>query len=143
MQISRHEASGNAAGAKRRYHKHGQVTTTAAAEIERADGRLDTLLVARDVLEGPLDGSRHGAEQFVRVGRAIVAEERSTPAIDRRMRRQRLDEEFETGPIFRRVGKRIAAGKILYIGGAKVGRRVVETNSADKAQLAGPVAEMP
>src|SRR6202035_4193085 len=50
MQVSGHEASGNAAAAKRRYHKHGEVTTTAAAEIERADGRLDTLLVPRNVL---------------------------------------------------------------------------------------------
>src|SRR5580700_5593143 len=142
MQISGHEARGNATGAKRRYHQHGEVTTTAAAEIERADGRLDTLLVPRNVLEGPPDGPRHGAEQFVRVGRAIVAEERGAPAIDRGMRRQRLDERLEAGPIFRRVGKRIAAGKILYIGCAEVDRRMVETNSADKAQLAGPVAEM-
>src|SRR5580704_3213523 len=141
MQISGHEASGNAAGAKRRYHQHGEVTTTAAAEIERADGRLDTLLVPRDVLEGPLDGPRHVAEQLVRVGRAVFAEERSAPAIDRGMRRQRLDEKFETGPIVRRVGKRIGAGTIRYIGGAKAGRRMVETNSADKAQLAGPAAK--
>src|SRR5580704_10616407 len=108
MQISGHEAGGNAAGAKRRYHENGEVTTTAAAEIERADGRLDTLFVPRDVLEGPLDGPRHVAEQFVRVGRAIFAEERSVPAIDGRMRRQWLDERFEAGPIFQRVGKRIA-----------------------------------
>src|SRR5580700_5036953 len=131
MQISGHEASGNAAAAKRRYHEHGKVTTTAAAKIERADGRLDTLLVPRDVLEGPPDGPRHVAEQRVRVGGAVVAEERSTPAIDRGMRRQRRDEKFETGPIFRRIGKRIGAGKIRYIGGAKAGRRMVETNSAD------------
>src|SRR5580704_17875332 len=142
MQISGHEPSGNAARAQRRYHEHGEVTTTAAAEIERADRRLDALLVPRYVLEGPPDGPRHGAEQFVRVGRAVVAEERSAPAIDRGMRRQRLDERLEAGPIFRRVGKRIAAGKILYIGCAEVDRRMVETNSADKAQLAGPVAEM-
>src|ERR1700722_16308833 len=142
MQISGHEASSDAAGAQRRYHEHGKVTTTAAAEIERADGRLDTLLVPRDVLEGPLDGPRHVAEQLVRVGRAVFAEERSAPAIDRRMRRQRLDEKFETGEIVRRVGKRIGAGTIRYIGGAKAGRRMVETNSADKAQLAGPAAKM-
>src|SRR5580700_3181201 len=142
MQISGHETSGNAAGAQRRYHEHGEVTTTAAAEIERADRRLDTLLVPRDVLEGPLDDPRHVAEQLVRVGRAIVAEERSAPAIDRRMRRQRLNEKIETGPIFRRVGKRVGAGKILYIGYAKAGRRMVETNSADKAKLAGPAAKM-
>src|SRR5580704_8612410 len=142
MQIPGHEASGNAAGAKRRYHQHGEVTTTAAAEIERADGRLDTLLVPRDVLEGPLDGPRHVAEQLVRVGRAVFAEERSAPAIDRRMRRQRLDEKFETGSIVRRVGKRIGAGTIRYIGGAKAGRSMVETNSADKAQLAGPAVKM-
>src|SRR5579862_455005 len=141
MQISGHEASGNAAAAKRRYHKHGEVTTTAAAEIERADRRLDALFVTRCVLEGPPDGSRHVAEQRVRGGRAIVAEERSAPAIDRGMRRQRLDERLEAGSIFRRVGKRIEAGKILDIGGAKAGRRMVETNGADKAKLAGPVGK--
>src|SRR5580704_7224073 len=142
MQISGHEASGDAAAAKRGYHQHGEVTTTAAAEIERADGRLDALLVPRYVLEGLPDGPRHGAEQFVRVGGAIFAGERSAPAIDRGMRRQRLDERLEAGPVFRRVCKRIGTGKILYIGGAKVGRRMVETNSADEAQLAGPVVKM-
>jgi hypothetical protein len=76
----------------------------------------------------------------VRVGRAIVAEERGAPAIDRGMRRQWLDERLEAGPIFRRVGKRIGAGKILYVGGTKVGRRMVEANSADKAKLASAVA---
>ena len=116
MQISGHEASGNAAGAKCRYHQHGEITTTAAADIERADGRLDTLLVPRDVLEGPPDGPRHVAEQRVGVGRAVVAEERGAPVIDRGMRRQRLDEGLEAGQIFRRVVKRISAGKILYIG---------------------------
>src|SRR3984957_11540521 len=52
MQISGHEASSHAAGAQRRYHQHGEITTAAAAEIEHADGRLNTLLVPRDVLEG-------------------------------------------------------------------------------------------
>src|SRR5580704_8005493 len=141
MQISGHEASGNAAGAKRRYHKHGEVAATAAAEIERADGRLGALLVPRYVLEGPPDGPRHGPEQLVRIGGAVVAEERGAPVIDRGMWRQRLDEGFEAGPIFRRVGKRIGAGKILYVGCAKAGGRMVETNSADKAQLAGPVGK--
>src|ERR1700685_2867696 len=142
MQISGHEASGNAAAAQRRYHQYGEITATAAAEIERAERRLDALLVPRDVLEGPPDGPRHGAEQLVGVGRAVVAEERSAPAIYRGMRRQWRDEGLEAGPILRRVGKRIAAGKICYIGGAKLGRRMVETNSADKAKLAGPVVEM-
>ena len=80
MQISGDETSGNAAAAKRRHHEHGEVTTTSAADIERADGRLDTLLVPRDVLEGPPDGPRHGAEQLVRVGGAVFAEERGAPA---------------------------------------------------------------
>ena len=58
------------------------------------------------------------------------------------MRRQRLDERFEVRPIVRRVGERIGAGKILYIGCAKVARRMVETNTAGEAKLAGPVAKM-
>src|ERR1700730_13153978 len=102
MQISGHEASGDAAAAKRCYHQHGEVTTTAAAEIERADGRLDALLVPRYVLEGLPDGPRHGAEQFVRVGGAIFAGERSAPAIDRGMRRQRLDERVKARRAFAR-----------------------------------------
>src|SRR5580692_83726 len=142
MQISGHEASGNAAGAKRRYHQHGEITTTAAGEIERTDGRLDTLLVPRDVLEGPPDGPRHVAEQRVGIGRAVVAQEPGAPVIDRGMRRQRRDERREAGPILRRVGKRKSAGKVRYIGGAKLGRRMIETNAADKAKLAGPVAKM-
>src|SRR5580704_4969410 len=87
MQISGHKASGNAAAAQCRYHEHSEITTTATAEIERADRKLDTLFVTRYVLEGPPDGPRHGAEQLVRVGRAIVAEERSAPAINCGVRR--------------------------------------------------------
>jgi hypothetical protein len=142
MHISRDEPRGNSARAKRRYHKHGEVTTTATPEIERPNRSLDSLLVPRYVLEGPPDGPRHVAEQLMSVGRAISAEERGAPAINRGMRGQRLDEAFEAVPIFRRVGKRIGAGKILYIDCAKVGRGMVETNTADKAKLAGPVAEM-
>src|SRR5580704_9226292 len=142
MQISGHEAGGNAAATQCRYHQHGEIAATAAAEIERADGRLDTLLVPRRVLEGPPDGPRHVAEQRVGVGRAVVAEERGAPAIDGGMRRQWRDEGLEAGPIFRRVGKRKSAGKVRYIGGAKFGRRSEETNVADKAKLASPVVEM-
>ena len=53
----------------------------------------------------------------------------------------RRDEARETGPIFRRVGKRIGPGKILDIGCAEAGRRVVETNGAFEAKLRGPVRE--
>ena len=48
---------------------------------------------------------------------------------------------LEIGPVVRGVGKRIGAGKILDIGGAEAGRRVVETDSADKAKLGGAVGE--
>src|SRR6202044_1926424 len=70
------------------------------------------------------------------------AEEHSAPVINRGMRGLRLDETFEAGPILRRVGKRVSAGKILYIGCAKLGRRMVETNITDKAKLAGPVGKV-
>ena len=58
------------------------------------------------------------------------------------MRGQRPNEAFEVGPICRRVGKRIGAGKIFYIGCAEIGRRMVETNITDKAELAGSVCEV-
>src|ERR1700732_3197027 len=45
MQVSRDEPRGYSARAKRRYHKHGEVATTAAPEIERPDRSLDSLLV--------------------------------------------------------------------------------------------------
>src|ERR1700722_14449782 len=142
MEISGHEPRGNSARAKRRYHKHGEVTATAASEIKRADRILDTLLVPRYVLEGPHDGPCHVAEQLVSVGRAIFAEEHSAPAINLGMRRQRPDETFEPGPSVQCVGKRIAAGKIPYISCAKASRRMVDTNIADNTKLAGPVVKM-
>ena len=98
--------------------------------------------MSRYVPEGPPNGPRHGAKQLVSVGSAISAKERSAPAINRGMRRQRLDKPFEASRMFRRVGKRIGAGKIFYIGCAKVGRRMIETNTADNVKLAGPVAKM-
>ena len=142
MHVSRDEPRGNSARAKRGYHQHGEVTTTAAPEIECPGRSLGALLVPRYVFDGPPDGPRHVDEQLVGVGRSIFAEEHGAPAINRGMRGQRPNEAFEVGPIFRRVGKRIGAGKIFYIGCAKVGRCVVETNIADKAKLAGPVCEM-
>src|SRR5271166_190677 len=142
MHISGYESRGNSAQAQRGHHQHCDVTTTAAPEIERPDRGLDSLLVPRYVFDGPPYGPRHVDEHLVSVGRSVFAEERGAPAINRGMRGQRPNETFEAGPIFRRVGERIGAGKIFYIGCAKVGRRVVETNIADKAKLASPVCEM-
>jgi len=141
MHISGYEPRGNSAQAQRGYQQHCEVTTTAAPEIECPDRSLDALLVPRYVFDGPPDGPRHVDEELVGVGRSVFAEEHGAPAINRGMR-GRPNEAFEAGPIFRRVGKRIGAGKIFYIGCAKVGRRMVETNIADKAKLAGPVCEM-
>src|SRR5579863_2273692 len=61
MQIAGHEPGGNSARAKRRYHEHGEVATTAAPELERPGWSLDSLLVPRNVLEVPPDGPRHVA----------------------------------------------------------------------------------
>jgi hypothetical protein len=142
MHISGYEPRGNSAQAQRGYHQHCEVTTTAAPEIECPDRSLDALLVPRYVFDGPPDGPRHVDEQLVSVGRSVFAEEHRAPAINRAMRGQRPNEAFEVGPICRRVGKRIGAGKIFYIGCAKIGRRMVETNITDKAELAGSVCEV-
>ena len=128
MHISGYEPRGNSAQAQRGYHQHCEVTTTAAPEIECPDRSLDSLFVPRYVFDGPPDSPRHVDEQLVSVGRSVFAEEHGAPAINRGMQGQRPNEAFEAGPIFRRVGKRIGAGKTFYIGCAKVGRRMVETN---------------
>ena len=86
MQIAGHEPGGNSARAERRYHKHGEVTATAAPDLERPGRSLDSLLVPRDVLEALPDGPRHVAEQIVSVGGAILTEERGAPEVDRGMR---------------------------------------------------------
>ena len=112
-------------------------------ELQRLDRVLDSLLVPRHVLEGPLDGLRHVDEKLVGVGRSVLA--RGTRRAQRsssRMRGQRRDEAREAGPVFRRVGKRIGAGKILDIGCAKAGRRVVEADGALEAELGGPRREI-
>ena len=142
MQISGHEPSGNPARAKRFDHKHGEVATTAAAEIERHNRSLDSLFVPRHVPEGPPDGSRKVTEQLVSIGRTIFGKERGAPTINRGIGRQWLDEATETGRIFRRIDKRIGTGKFLYVGSAEGGRRVLDANSAGKAKLAGPVAKV-
>ena len=142
MQISRYEAGGEAARAERRHHQHGEITTTAAAELKRRRGILGSLLVPRDVLERPPDGPRHLAEQFVGVGRTVFLEERGAPVIDRGMRRHRRHETFEARPIFRRIGKRVGAGGTLYAGRAEVTRPVVDPNPADKTKLPRPAAEV-
>jgi hypothetical protein len=142
MHVSGHEARGNSARAQCRDHQHSEVATTPAAEIKGADWILNSLLVSRYVLEGPPDGPCHVDEQFVRVGGSVSAEEDCAPAIEFAARGGRQNETFETGPIFRRVGKRIRAGKILDIGCVKAGRRMVETNLADKTKLGGAFGEL-
>jgi hypothetical protein len=62
-------------------------------------------------------------------------------AIDAGVRGQRRDDARKAGPDFRRVGKRMGAGKILDIGCSEAGRRVVEMNGAFEAELAGPLRE--
>ena len=142
MHVSGHEARSNSARAQYRDHEHSKVATTPAAEIEGADRILNSLLVSRYVLEGPPDGPCHVDQQFVRVGGSVSAEEDRAPAIEFAARGGRQNETFETGPIFRRIGKRIGAGKILDIGCVKAGRSMVETNVADKAKLGGAVGEL-
>ena len=141
MQISGNEPRGDSKRAQRRDHEHRKVATAPARELQGPDRVLDTLLVPRHVLEGPLDGLRHVDEKLVGVGRSVLAEERGGPAIEPGVRRQRRDEARETGPIFRRVGKRMGPGKILDIGCAEVGRRVVETHGAFEAKLRGAIRE--
>jgi len=68
MQIAGYEPGGNSARAERRYHQHGEVTTTSASEIKSPQRSLNPFLVPRRVPEGPPDGPCHIAEQLVRVG---------------------------------------------------------------------------
>jgi hypothetical protein len=59
MQISGHKPRGDSKRAQRCNHEHRKVATTPAREGEGPDRVLDTFLVPRHVLEGPLDGLRH------------------------------------------------------------------------------------
>ena len=56
MQISGHKPRGDSKRAQRCNHEHREVATTPAREGEGPDRVLDSLLVPRHVLEGPLDG---------------------------------------------------------------------------------------
>ena len=102
---------------------------------------MGTLLMPRHVLEGPLDGLRHVDEKLSCVGRSVLSEKPGHPAIEHGVREQRRDKARKRGPIFHSVGKPIDSGKILDIGGAEAGWRVVDTNGAFEAKLAGPVRE--
>ena len=94
------------------------------------------------MFEGAPDRPRHLAEQLVSVGSAVVAEERGAPAINGGMRREWFGETFEVRPILRRVGKRMGAGKVRYISGAKAGRRMVDTDVADKVKRSGAAGKL-
>src|ERR1700720_4873211 len=59
MKISGHEPSGDPKRSQRRDHEHCKVATTPARELQGPDRVLDSLLMPRHMLEGPLDGLRH------------------------------------------------------------------------------------
>ena len=71
-----------------------------------------------------------------------MPKKRRAPAIEFAASGRRLGEAFEIEPLFRGVGKRTAAREIVDIGGAKAGRRMVETDIADKAKLGGAIGKL-
>jgi hypothetical protein len=141
MQIAGHESSGDAQRTQALDHQHRYIPTAPARERQRLYRALDSFLVPRHVLERPLDGLRHGDQKLVRVGRSVRAQEPGGPASDVWVRGQRRDTAREFRSVFRRVGKRMRSGKIRDIGGAEHDRRMVDTNGAFEAKLAGPLRE--
>ena len=82
MQISGNESRGDSKRAQRRDHERRKVATTPAGEFQSLDRVLNSLLVSRHMLEGPVDGLRHIDEKLVGVGRSVLTQERGGPAIE-------------------------------------------------------------
>jgi len=141
VQISGNKPRTESKRAERRDHEHCKIPTTPAHESEGLDWVLDSFVVSRHVLEGSVDGLRHVDEKVASVRRSVRTEEACGPVIDRRTGGQRRNEAHEAGPFICLVSKRIDPGKLLDVGVAEVGRRVVETNSAFEAKLRSSVFE--
>jgi len=141
VQISGNKPRTQSKRAERRDHEHGKIPTTPAHEYEGLDWVLDTFVVPRHVLEGPVDSLRHVDEKVASVRRSVRTEEARGPVIERRTGGQRRDEAHEAGPFIRPVSERIGSRELLDIGLAEPGRRVVETNSAFEAKLRSSVFE--
>src|ERR1700733_3100233 len=93
------------------------------------------------MLEGPVDGLRHFDEKVASVRRSVRTEEARGPVIERRTGGQRREKAHEAGPFICPVSKRIGSRKLLNVGLAEAGRRVVETNSAFEAKLRRSIFE--
>src|SRR5580704_1256907 len=92
------------------------------------------------MFEGPVDGLRHFDEKLASVRRSVRTKEARGPVIERRTRGRRRD-EHGANPFICPVSKRIGSRKLLDVGLAEAGRRVVETNSAFEAKLRSSVFE--
>ena len=93
------------------------------------------------MLEGPVDGLRHVDEKVASVRRSVRTEEARGPVIERRTGGKRRAEAHGANPFICPVSKRIGSRKLLDVGLAEAGRRVVETNSAFEAKLRSSVFE--
>src|SRR4029453_6675355 len=71
VEVARDEARGEAEATRRVHHEQCEVATGAGAEPERLDRRLRTLGLPGLVAEFLADGSRHVAQQGLRVGLAV------------------------------------------------------------------------
>ena len=141
MQISGNEPRGDSKRAQRRDHERRKVATAPAGELQGPDRVLNSLLMSRHMLEGPVDGLRHIDEKLIGVGRSVLAQERGGPAIEPGVLGQRREEAREIGPIFLDVSERMASSKVFNIGFSEVGRRVAETHGAFEAKLRGAFRE--
>jgi hypothetical protein len=92
------------ARAKRRDHKHGEVTTTAAPEIERPDGLLRSLPVTRNMLEGLPNGPRHSAK----VSAVDLCGRTQRSNYQSRAETARSDETLEPPGDFAATGKQVS-----------------------------------
>src|SRR4029450_2886812 len=120
-----------------------EVATGAGAEPERLDRRLRTLGLPGLVAEFLADGSRHVAQQGLRVGLAWRRDEAPRPLVHLVLRVGivTLDGAPEVGNLLRRVAERMVARVRLDRKLESDGGKVLQADRADESQLAGRLAE--
>src|SRR6266853_3151093 len=139
LQISGDEARRHPERAHGLDHQHGKVATTPASECECLRRGLDALRIPAYVLEGSLDAGCQVVQKREGIGRPIVSQKCSSPALDLAVRVDRLsfDEADQIRHFFRAVDERTGAGELLDIEVANVCGRMIKTNRAVEPKLLG------
>ena len=143
IQIAADKTGGEAERAHRLDHQHREIAAAAAAQLQRLDRVLDAAFLARDISQVAADRMGHRRQQLGRVAAPVMTQKLPGPAVDLVLGIEvlPLDQPQQIGHVLGAIAERVARRVLLDLKIERVGRRVIETDDALKAQLRGAPGE--